>query len=144
MKPAAPPPKDKEVRRDDFVALSGILVGVAIAYLGRHVMLELGGGIALATGGVLLVLRGGRRIESRGWLTCALALSGVAFLAVAALQLWEEWEAGQWFAEGSQTGAAPDAMRNLYQTVAGLRVGGVAGALVFLLLALSNRIQSQK
>jgi hypothetical protein len=141
--PASDPARDKEVRRDDFLGLSAILVGVAIAFIGRHVMLELGGGVALASGGVLLAIRGGRRIESRGWLTCALVLAAFAFLSVSALQLYEEWEAGQWLAQGPQTGAAPDAMRNLYRTVAALRVGGLAGSLIFLLFALTNRIRSK-
>jgi hypothetical protein len=132
---SAPPSK---VKRDDFLALLALLIGAAIAFIGRKVVIELAGGAALGLGGVLLAVRGGKPIAGRGWMVCALALGGLAFSAVTFLGFYQEWEAGQWFAQGPQTAMPPDAIRNLYRTVSALRIGGLAGGLCFLLGGLVN------
>ncbi len=132
--------QEKPRRRDDALALLGLLVGAAIAFTGRKVLVELCTGAALGLGGVLLAVRGGRKIEGRGWLVCALALGGFAMGGSAFLQFYQEWEAGQWLSQGPQTAMAPDALRNLYRTLSGLRIAGLAGGLCFLLGAAVNKL----
>jgi hypothetical protein len=132
----------EEGRRDDLLALMGVLGGIVTAFLGRHVLLVLVAGCALGLGGVLLATRGGRPIQARGWVACAFVLGLGAALAVSVLEVYQEWEAGQWLAEGPQTGQAPDAFRNLSQTAAGLRIASLAGGLCFLLGAVANKMDS--
>lgn len=131
-------------RRDDGLALVALLLGAALAYQGRHVAIELASGIALGLGGALLAVRGGRKIEGRGWLVCALLLGAGALCGCAILELYEEWQAGQWLASGPQSADAPAALHDLAQTVAGLRALGLAGSLAFLLGGVVNRMRTNE
>jgi hypothetical protein len=131
-------------KRDDGLALIALLLGAALAYQGRHIPIELGAGIALGLGGALLAVRGGRPIEGRGWLVCALLVGAGALLACGVLAFFQEWDAGQWLADGPQSATAPASLRELYRTVAGLRVVGLAGSLIFLLGAIVNRMRTDE
>lgn len=130
-------------RKGDVLALVVTLTGVAVAFLGRAVAVELVAGVALGLGGVLLALRGGRPIEGRAWLAAAVAGCAIATLATHALLFYEEWQAGQWFAEGAG-GATPESLRRLHHTVTIARIGALACSLSFLLGAAVNKLQSGK
>jgi len=130
---------DKPSKRDDVVAIVALLCGIVIAFEGRQVMVGLGAGVALASGGVLLAIRGGRPIDGRWWIVLGLVTAAGASLARVALELYEEFQAGQWFAEGAPTGTTVDNFATLYRTVSGLRIAALAGALVVLLGGIANR-----
>jgi len=134
--------RQRQARRDDLLAIMGLLAGIAIAFLGRKVLIELAGGIALGLGGALLAIRGGRAIQGRAWLVLALVLAVFAALGAVALELWQEWQAGQWFSEGAPTGAAPDELYRLHRTLAGMRIACLAGSLIFLFGATANKVSS--
>jgi hypothetical protein len=129
-----------QTRRDDMLAIAGLLAGIAIGFLGRRVILELAGGVALGLGGALLAIRGGKPIQGRTWIVLALVLATFAALGAGALELYQEWSAGQWFADGAPTGAAPDELYRLHRTLAGMRVACLAGGLVYLLGAVANKV----
>jgi hypothetical protein len=131
-----------QTRRDDFLAIAALLSGVAIAFLGRKVILELAGGVGLGLGGALVAIRGGKPIQGRTWLVLALVL--VAALGTVALELYQEWSAGQWFAEGAPTGATPVELYRLHRTLAGMRVACLVGGLVFLLGAVANKVSGDE
>jgi hypothetical protein len=129
-----------QARRDDMLAIVGLLAGIAIAFIGRKVLIEMVGGIGLGLGAALLAIRGGKPIQGRTWLILALVVCVFAALGGAALELYEEWQAGQWFAEGAPTGAAPDELYRLHKTLAAMRVACLAGGLVFLLGSVTNKL----
>jgi hypothetical protein len=138
-----PPAADPTVRRDDRLAIVAVLCGIGVALQGRRDGLELVTGLGVALGGVLLAMRGGKPIQARTWMTAALALAVIGILCAGALEVYEEWVAGQWFAEGNHhtqgTGAE---LRKLARTLGLLRIGALAGGLSFLLGAIVTRFTS--
>jgi len=130
-------------RRDDALAIAALLAGIGIAFLGRKILIEMVGGIGLGLGGALLAIRGGKPIQGRSWLVLALVLAIFAALSAGSLELYEEWSAGQWLAEGAPTGAAPDELYKLHRTLAGARIACLAGGLTFLLGAVANKISGK-
>jgi hypothetical protein len=135
------PEPAKPNKRDDLLALVCVLVGAVVAFEGRHVMIGLIGGVACGLGGVSLAVRGGRPIEARGLIVCALLACGGGTLGRYGLEIYQEIQAGQWFAEGAPTGGTVDDWRGLYRTVSILRIVSVAGGLALLLLALVERVR---
>jgi hypothetical protein len=144
------PPRPQEqrdrvrARRDDMLAIAGLLAGISIAFLGRKVIIELAGGIGLGLGGALLAIRGGKPIQGRTWLVLALVLAVFAAMGGGALELYEEWSAGQWFAEGAPTGATPNELYRLYRTLAAMRIACLAGGLTYLLGAVVNKLSGDE
>lgn len=139
------PEKKSQVlsRRDDVLVVVALLSGLGIAFEGRHVVLELAGGITLALGAALLAVRGGRPIQGRGWIVCALVLGVGGALLAAGLELWQEWDAGQWLAEGPQTSLAPEDLRRAARTLVMMRLASLVGGLGFLLGAITNKIGNE-
>lgn len=135
--------RDPHSRSDDAFALLAVILGVALAYEGRQIHIELAAGIALGLGGALLAVRGGRPIEGRGWLWCALLLGAGGLIACAVLELYQEWSAGQWLSQGSQA-SAPGAIYDIARTLSLLRIGGLAGSLAFLLGSGVQRLGSKR
>ena len=130
----------EQVHRDDRLAIIALLCGIGVAFQGRTAPIELSAGLGLALGGVLLAIRGGKPIQARNWMKAALVLVVFAVICGGALAVYEEWVAGQWFAEGTHhnhgTGAE---LRSLARTLGLLRVGALAGGLSFLLGAIVTR-----
>jgi hypothetical protein len=141
--PTEPAPSKKKEdprgKRDDLVAIVAVLGGIAIAFEGRGVKLGLGAGVALALGGVLLAIRGGKRIDGRWWIVLALITAIGSAVGRMLLELYQEFQAGQWFADGAPTGATVDDFTTLYRTVAGMRIATLAGSMTVLLGGLANR-----
>jgi len=135
------PEPAKSTKRDDFLALVCVLVGALVAFEGRHAMIGLIAGVACGLGGVSLAVRGGRPIDGRGWIVCALLACGGGTLARYGLEVYQEIQAGQWFSEGAATGGTVDDWRGLYRTLSTLRIVAVAGGLSLLLLALVQRVR---
>jgi hypothetical protein len=131
----------KAGKRDDLLALVCVLVGVLVAFEGRHVTLGLITGVACGLGGVVLAVRGDRPIDGRGWVVCALLACGGGTLARYVLEVYQELQAGQWFSEGAPTGAGVDDWIGLYRTVSVLRIIALAGGLGVLLAALVQRLR---
>ncbi len=137
--PAKDDKPDPRGKRDDLVAILAVLFGIAIAFEGRGVKLGLAAGVALALGGVLLAIRGGKRIDGRWWIVCALVLAAGSALARVLLELYQELIAGQWLADGAPSGAAVEDFRFLYRMVSGLRIATLAGSMTVLLGGVASR-----
>jgi hypothetical protein len=100
--------------------------------------------VALALGGVLLAIRGGKRIEGRWWIVLALIVGVGSAICRMLLELYQEFQAGQWFSEGAPTGATVDDFTTLYRVVTGFRIATLAGSMTVLLGGLANRFLRQK
>lgn len=135
--------RDPHARGDDAFALLAVILGVVLAYEGRQLPIELAAGVSLGLGGALLAVRGGRPIEGRGWLWCALLLGAGALIACAALETYQEWIAGQWLSQGAQA-SAPGAIYDVAHTLSILRIAGLAGSLAFLLGGGVQRLSSKR
>jgi hypothetical protein len=130
------------VRGDDRVSILAVLVGATLAFIGYRQWVLLSSGVAMGIGGVILALRGDKPIDGRAWLRAAVLLGGIALVASLMLDLYSEWIAGQWFAEGSQPGDTAQQLRFVAKTSVGMRFVGLFFALAFLLGALVNRLRS--
>jgi hypothetical protein len=118
-----------------------LLLGAAIAFAGRREDLQLATGLALGMGGVLLALRGERRLEGRSWLRAALTIAAFAVAGCYAIGFYEEWVAGQWFAEGAGAGPTRAELKKLHDASSLMRIVGLASALGLLLGAIVNRVR---
>jgi hypothetical protein len=126
--------------KDDGLALAALLVGVAGAFMGRRVMLELAAGVSLAIGGAIAALRGGRPLSHRGLLSVALVAAGFGLICALGLELYQEWVTGQWLAEGAPVGQQGDELKTLARTLSIVRIVALAGGLSFVLGALVDRL----
>jgi hypothetical protein len=139
-RPAAAPSPSK---RDDRLTLATIALGAATALLGIRAPLTLVTGVALGLAGVLLAVRGDRRVSGPRLMTAALAIAVVAVLAVAVLGLYEEWLVGQRLAEGAAPGYVMAAMRPYARARAGLRAIALFSSLAMLLGACVTRVSGK-
>jgi|GEM_PF-2735245 len=124
---------------DDLLALFAILIGSGVAYLHWRQPLDLGGGVALALGGVILALRGDKIVVGRSWLRAALIITGMATLLSLALGTYAEWIVGQWFSEGSQPGETAQELRRMGRYAAWFRITALAMSAAFLVGAVFGR-----
>jgi len=124
---------------DDLLALAAVLVGGATAYLHWREPIDLGGGIAMALGGVILALRGDKVVVGRAWLRAALLIGAVATVLSMALSTYAEWIVGQWFSEGSQPGETAQELRRMGRYSAWFRITSVAMSAAFLVGAVFGR-----
>ena len=123
--------------RDDAIAILALLVGGTLAFIGHRQWILLSSGIAMASGGAVLALRGQRSIVARGWLRSAILLGGMAMVGSMMLDLYAEWIAGQWLAEGMRDSARD--LRRVALTAAALRSVGAFLSFSFLFGALVSR-----
>lgn len=131
--------KDKQRSADDRLAIGAVLIGGAIAFVARQEPMALGTGCALGLSGVILALRGDRRIAARGWLRAALFITLIAFLLRFGLERYQEWIVAQWFAEGRSQTATRYELEQMGQLATGLRIGALATSLAMLVGAAFNR-----
>lgn len=127
-------------KSDDRFALVTLLVGAAVALVARRDPMLLAAGLMLGMGGVLLAIRGERAIEARSWVGAAFVVAVIAVAARAALDVYQEWLAGLWFAEGAGAGGEAG-IRRLSQVTLMLRVLALAAAAGLLLAAATNRLR---
>jgi hypothetical protein len=135
---------EKGSGKDDALTIAAVLIGVACAYGGRHVVLELVGGVALALGGAIAAVRGPRPLTSRGLLSAGFAAGALGLVCALALELYQEWVASQWLAEGAPVGQEGDELRTLARVLSIVRIAGLAGGLTFLFGALVDRMGGSK
>lgn len=128
-------------KSDDRFALLTVLVGAALALAARRDPILLAAGLTLGAGGVLFAVRGERAIEARRWLRAALVVTVVAVVARVAIDLYQEWVAGQWLAEGAAAGVTSDSLAALSRVTLFLRVTALAASAGVLLGALTNRMK---
>jgi hypothetical protein len=133
--------EDKRRAADDRLALTAVIVGALIAFIGRRQPIVLGTGAALGLAGVLLALRGERPISARAWLRAALTVSIVAIVVAVGVERYQEWIVGQWFAEGTTTAATAGELRRMSSTAVLLRITALASSLGMLLGALVGRMR---
>jgi hypothetical protein len=131
---------NKQRSADDRLALSTVLMGGAVAFLGRDDPMALGAGVSLGLAGVILALRGERNISGRGWLRAALIAALLAFVARFALERYQEWVVAQWFAEGHSIMATNYELQRMSEVVLGFRIGALASSLAMLVGAAANRM----
>jgi hypothetical protein len=115
---------------DDIIAVAAVIGGAATAWLSWPRMIDVGGGMALGFGGVLLALRGDKVVHGRAWIRAAFVLAILATALSFGLGLWAEWTAGSWLAEGAH-GSDADT-RQLGRLSALLRLVAVAFSACFL------------
>jgi len=125
--------------KEDRISILAVIVGATLAFIGWRQWILLSSGIGMALGGVVLALRGQRPVQARGWLRAALLLGAIAIVMSLMLDLYADWVAAQWFAEGSQPGNTAQELRLIARTSAGMRSAGLFLSLAFLLGALANR-----
>jgi len=130
--------------KDDALTIAAVLIGVACAYAGRHVVLELAAGVSLALGGALAAVRGPRPLSNRGFLSVAFAAGALGLICALGLEVYQEWVTGQWLAEGAPVGQEGDELRTLARVVSIVRIAGLAGGLMFLLGAMVDRMGGAK
>ena len=131
---------NKQRSADDRLALFTVLIGGAVAFLGRDDPMTLGAGVSLGLAGVILALRGERDISGRGWLRAALVAALLAFVARFALERYQEWVVAQWFAEGHSITGTNYELQRMSEVVLGLRIGSLAFSLAMLVGAAANRM----
>jgi hypothetical protein len=127
-------------KRDDRLALATIALGAATALLGLRTPLVLSTGVALGLAGVLLAVRGDRRVPSPRLMAGALAFAVLAVIAVALLGVWEEWIVGQRLSEGLSPDYVTAAMVPYVRVAAALRSLALFAALAMLLGAAVTRV----
>lgn len=127
-------------KRDDRLALAAIALGAATALFGVRAPLTLVTGVALGLAGVLLAVRGDRRVPSPRLMTAALAFAVVAVVTVALLGLWEEWIVGQRLSEGASPTFVTAVVRPYVHAASALRALALFAALALLLGAALTRL----
>jgi hypothetical protein len=108
-------------RSDDRLALAAIVTGAATALLGVHAPLTLSTGLAIGLSGVLLAVRGDRRVPAPRLMALALAVALAAVVGAAVVAVYEDWEIGQRLAEGAPLHYVTAALRPFARAEAALR-----------------------
>ena len=131
-------------KRDDRLALATIALGTATALLGARAPMTLTTGVALGLAGVLLAVRGDRRVPAPRLMTAALALAVLAVIGTALLGLYEEWLVGQRLADGASPSWVNESVRPYVRLAAALRAFALFSGLATLLGAALSRVGSGK
>lgn len=130
----------RERTRGDVLAIASLILGGGAALAGVRTPLTLVTGCAVALAGVLLAVRGDRRVPAPRLMSAALSLAIVALVAVALIGTWEDWQVGQQLADGASVAAVRVSLRPWARVTAALRSLSLFSGLSLLLGAAVTRL----